>query len=251
MLKALKFLNRAEPVAATVPDGLRLYAIGDVHGRADLLRELLAAIDHDDRTRGDADTQVIFLGDLIDRGPDSAEVIDIAIDMRDRQPSTRFLMGNHEEVFLRVLNGDVDTLGFFLNIGGRETLMSYGIDGEMIDGATDDDLLDAMVRHVPASHRDFLADFADMVLAGDYAFVHAGMRPGVEHEAQTPSDLHWIREPFLRHRGSFGAIVVHGHTIAEEIDERPNRIGIDTGAFYTGKLTAIGLEAGERWYLST
>lgn len=251
MLDALKRFIRPEPVVARLPDELRVYAIGDVHGRADLLAKLLAMIERDGAGRPAIDTQIIFLGDLIDRGPDSARVVDLALDLRARQPQTRFLMGNHEEIFLRVLAGDVQTLRFFLQVGGRETLNSYGLDDERIDRLEPEALIAELDALVPARHRVFLESLADMVVAGDYAFVHAGVRPGVALEDQAPEDLRWIRQPFLRHRKPFGAVVVHGHTITDAVDERSNRIGIDTGAFSSGMLTAIGLDGSERWYLST
>lgn len=235
----------------SLPLGLRLYAIGDVHGRADLLRDLLARIEADDARRAAADTQIILLGDLIDRGPDSAAVVDLAIRIVAHRPSTRVLLGNHEEVFLRLYNGDIAALPFFLQIGGRETLMSYGLDSATIGSSDDAALLATLRARVPAAHIAFLRGCEDMVIAGDYAFVHAGVKPGVALAEQVPGDLRWIRKPFLTHSGAFDRMIVHGHSITEAVDERANRIGIDTGAFYSGKLTAIGLEGADRWYLST
>jgi serine/threonine protein phosphatase 1 len=245
------FVSRAQPRACAVPDGRRIYAIGDIHGRLDLLDALLGMIEADDRARGaTAASELIFLGDLIDRGPESCGVVERAMALGATRP-VRYLMGNHEEVFLRALDGDPKALRFLIRIGGRETLLSYGISESDYRGLDYDELLALAQSKVPAAHRAFLGAFEKWIEVGDYLFVHAGLRPGVAVEDQSTSDLCWIREDFLSHRDSFGKMVVHGHSISQDIDERPNRIGIDTGAFASGRLTAIGLEGGERWYLST
>lgn len=248
----LKLLRRAieRPVQASIPDGQRVYAIGDIHGRHDLLDQLLFRIEADEKWRGGAETELIFLGDLIDRGPDSAAVVARAMEVAKQRPA-HFLMGNHEEVFLKALGGSVEALRFFVKIGGRATILSYGFDEEEYGSLDYDDLLPALIARVPAEHVAFLKRFEDRIAIGDYLFVHAGIRPRVALEDQTGGDLRWIRSEFLDFRGSHGPIVVHGHTITENVEERPNRIGIDTGAFASGRLTALGLEGGERWYLST
>lgn len=250
----LKLLRRAiEPMRppARVPDGLRVYAIGDVHGRLDLLDQLLFRIEADERMRGGARTQLVFLGDLIDRGPDSAGVVQRAMEIEASGRPVRFLMGNHEEVFLKALGGSVEALRFFVRIGGRATILSYGFAEAEYDGLDYEALLTALVARVPADHVAFVKRFEDRIAIGDYLFVHAGIRPRVALDEQSGGDLRWIRSEFLDFRGSHGPIVVHGHTITEEVEERSNRIGIDTGAFASGRLTALGLESGERWYLST
>lgn len=244
------FGSRARQQPFSVPAGQRVYAVGDIHGRLDLLDALLASIDADDRARGPAQTELIFLGDLVDRGPDSAGVVDRLIALGEARP-VRFLMGNHEEVFLRALDGDARALRFLIRIGGRETLLSYGISIEQYRDLDYDELLEVARAKVPPAHLAFLAGFETMIEVGDYLFVHAGLRPGIAVEDQKTSDLCWIRDDFLDHRESFGKMVVHGHSITDGIDERPNRIGIDTGAFASGRLTAIGLEGAERWFLST
>ncbi len=252
-VKALfNLVSRFQPRAERVPDGMRVYAIGDIHGRLDLLDRLLANIAEDDRTRGDGiETLYIFLGDLIDRGPDSCGVVERLLAFSRSGANVRFLMGNHEQVFLRALEGDRRSLRFLARIGGRETLKSYGIADEDYNALDFDGLAAIAAEKVPAAHLAFLSGFETMIRLGDYLFVHAGIRPGVTLEDQEQSDLYWIRDEFLSHRDSFGAMVVHGHSITEDIDVRGNRIGIDTGAFATGRLTAIGLEGGERWFLST
>lgn len=250
----LKLLRRAiepTPRAARVPDGMRIYAIGDIHGRLDLLDQLLFRIEADERTRGAAQTQLIFLGDLVDRGPDSAGVVQRALEISESGRPVRLLMGNHEEVFLKALGGSLEALRFFVKIGGRATILSYGFSEEEYGRLDYDELLTAFVARVPQAHADFLRTFENHIVVGDYLFVHAGIRPRVPLEEQSGGDLRWIRSEFLDFRGSHGPIVVHGHTITDDVEERANRIGIDTGAFASGRLTALGLEGGDRWYLNT
>jgi serine/threonine protein phosphatase 1 len=237
---------------ARVPDGMRIYAIGDIHGRNDLLHRLLKLIEADDLTRGAADTHIIFLGDLMDRGPDSAGVIDTAIALRDAGRKVRFLMGNHEEVFVRACRkNDPKVTRFFLRIGGEATVLSYPITRAEYIALDMEQLSERFATLVPQEHIDFIESFEDQIIIGDYAFVHAGIRPGVPLAEQKPSDLRWIREDFVDQRGDLEKVVVYGHTIYDEVEERGSRIGIDTGAYASDKLTALGLEGGERWYLQT
>lgn len=238
--------------SARVPEGTRIYAIGDIHGRNDLLKALLAHIEADNVVRGPADTQIIFLGDLVDRGPDSFGVIETAMALKHGGRRVRFLMGNHEDVFIKACRlRDVQSLRYFLRIGGNETLQSYPITRAEYLSLDMQALADRLPTLVPEAHLAFLESFEDRIVIGDYAFVHAGIRPGVPIEEQKHSDLLWIREEFTAHRGDLEKVVVYGHTIYPEIEERGSRIGIDTGAYASGKLTAIGLEGGERWYLQT
>jgi serine/threonine protein phosphatase 1 len=237
---------------ARVPDGLRVYAIGDVHGRNDLLQALLAKIDTDNAGRGTADTHLIFLGDLMDRGEDSAGVIETAMALRDSGRKVRFLMGNHEEVFVRACRkNDPKITRFFLRIGGEATVLSYPITRMEYMRLDMEQLSERLATLVPQTHLDFIDSFEDQIVIGDYAFVHAGIRPGVPLAEQRPSDLRWIREEFVEQRGDLEKVVVYGHTIYDDIEERGSRIGIDTGAYASGKLTALALEGGERWYLQT
>ena len=235
----------------SIPPGRRIYAVGDVHGRLDLLDDLIERIEADAALRGEARTEWVFLGDLVDRGPYSAGVIDRVIALKQAHANVRVLMGNHEEVFLHVLDGDLEALRFFTRIGGRETILSYGISEADYDNV-DYQTLSSLVREaVPEAHVAFLRDAEDVVEIGDYVFVHAGVRPGVRFADQRAADLRWIRNRFLHFEGDFGKMVVHGHSISEAAVVRPNRIGIDTGAFETGRLTALGLEGEERWFLAT
>jgi serine/threonine protein phosphatase 1 len=233
------------------PEEARAYAVGDIHGRLDLLDQLLHQIREDMKARAPRKTYLIFLGDLIDRGPDSRGVIDRLAG--DPIPGVRriHLMGNHEEAMLSVLEGRTGVLWNWLKFGGAECVESYGINPEQLAQMREEQALEFVRQTVPAEHRRFLSGFADTFRFGDYLFVHAGIRPGVPLEAQTPRDLRWIREPFLTDPSDHGRIVVHGHTIVEQIDEFGSRIGIDTGAYRSGRLTAIAIEGEQRWYLST
>lgn len=237
---------------ARIPDGMRVYAIGDIHGRNDLLQRLLRQIDADDAAKGPADTHIIFLGDLMDRGPDSAGVIETAMALRDQGRHVRYLMGNHEEVFLRACRKrDTKVLRFFLRIGGEATLLSYPITRAEYISLDMEQLAERLATLVPEQHLDFIESFEDQIVIGDYAFVHAGIRPGVPLAEQKASDLRWIREEFVDQRGDLEKVVVYGHTIYDDVEERGSRIGIDTGAYASDKLTALALEGGERWYLQT
>ncbi|RJF90797.1 metallophosphoesterase [Sphingomonas cavernae] len=234
-----------------IPDHQRVYAIGDIHGRLDLFEALIEKIDADDAARGDAQTLIILLGDLVDRGPDSAGVVERAIRLGGAGVRVRYLQGNHEEVFLRAVRGDARAVKFLIRIGGRATLASYGITDEEYNTLEYEDLAALLARRVPAEHIAFLEAFEDLIEVGDYAFVHAGIRPGVELEKQKTADLRWIREEFLNHQGMHARVVVHGHSISEDVERRPNRIGVDTGAFASGRLSAVGLEGDQCWCLST
>lgn len=243
------FGGRRHKPGPSLPDGYRLYAVGDIHGRDDLLGELLAIIERDMAERGPARLVLVFLGDLIDRGPDSRGVLERLRTYRSQAARTVFLTGNHEEVLLRILDGDAELIADWLRFGGAECLQSYGADPDHIRNLPLVEALAAVREAISASHVEFLKTFDDTFRAGDYLFVHAGIRPGVALTEQVAVDLRWIREPFLSDSADHGHVVVHGHTIREEVDERSNRIGIDTGAYRHGVLTAIGLEGTNRWFV--
>lgn len=226
-----------------IPDDLRIYAIGDIHGRADLLTEILDGIDADQRRRPEVgETRLIFLGDYVDRGPASRQVIEIL--ETGIPPGCRAvcLKGNHEDMLLKALISPAGQEIWLAN-GGEATLRSYGIHSHSSPAS---EVLDAF-----GAHRRFFDGLALTHEAGDYLFVHAGVRPGVALGAQRPNDLMWIRQDFLGHDGDLGRIVVHGHTPTSVPDVRSNRIGIDTGAWMTGALTALRLEGEERAFIST
>lgn len=235
-----------------VPAGKRIYAIGDVHGCKTLLEQLLQKIDDDNASRGAADTEIIFLGDLIDRGPDSAGVLDLCIALEKAGKPVRFLMGNHEEVYLKALtDNSTKMMRFFLRIGGEETLLSYDILKSDFIAMDIEQLCEYIPKLVPQAHIDFVESFEEHITVGDYMFVHAGIKPGVKLDDQKPNHLRWIREDFIDHKGPHGKIIIFGHTIFDEVRERPNHIGVDTGAYKNGVLTAIALEGDQRWYLQS
>lgn len=238
-------LGRNQATPANV-EGELVYAIGDIHGCYDLMKALLAQIANDFAARAAGRRPIlIFLGDYVDRGPDSAKVIE-ALLWLTRRPDldVRLLKGNHEQAMLGFLD-DPSTGPPWLRFGGAETLASYGVltpeadEGEAGLARARDELLERM----PASHLKLLQDLELMLQVGDYAFVHAGVRPRTALAGQDEQDLLWIRKPFLEARGPFEKVIVHGHTW---ISDRPqvfdHRIGVDTGAFATGALTALRLE---------
>ena len=231
--------------------GLRAYVVGDIHGRLDLLDELLDKIHADMDRREATRTLLVFVGDLIDRGPHSAQVVERLRTYRRRDVQPIFLLGNHEEVLLRIVDGDPSPLPSWLRFGGAQCLQSYGVDPRKVASVVASHAVLTIRGAIPQEHVEFLRSFVDSCRFGDYLFVHAGIRPGVGLQQQSQSDLRWIREPFLTDETKHGFVVVHGHTISPEVEERPNRIGIDTGAFATGVLTAIGIEGTERWFLDT
>lgn len=233
------------------PKGHRAYAVGDVHGRLDLLNEMLSLIEADLAARPKAKNVIVFLGDLIDRGPESAQVVERLRLYSPSQAQTVFLMGNHEEVMLRVLDGDAALLGDWLKFGGAECVRSYGVDPAELKEMDQKSAIELLKRAVPEEHLDFLGSFADTLSFGSYLFVHAGIRPGVTLADQEQKDLRWIRSPFLDTDRDHGFIVVHGHTITPQVEECGNRIGLDTGAYRSGLLTALVIEGTERWLLQT
>lgn len=241
------FAPRSKPSRPAIPAGERVYAVGDIHGRLDLFDALIAEIERDDAARAPASTTMILLGDLVDRGPASAGVLARARAWQS-QRSVRILAGNHEEMFTESF-ADVETLRHWLKHGGRETVLSYGPDQVAYNRASLEELQAMLHDLVPAQDRAFIDSFDEHVLIGDYLFVHAGIMPEVPLEQQERHDLLWIRAPFLRHQDAHAHMVVHGHTICETVDEQHNRIGIDTGAFRSGVLTAIMLEGTERMYI--
>jgi len=232
--------------------GRRAYAVGDIHGRLDLLDELLDKIERDiAASKRRVRANLIFLGDLIDRGPSSAQVVERLRIYTHRNIQPVFLLGNHEEVLLRILDGDSSLIANWWKFGGKECLKSYGVHTAAFACMDTKASLAAIREAIPEAHVQFLRTFADTCRFGDYLFVHAGIRPGVEIERQKQADLRWIREPFLGDETDHGFVVVHGHTISNSVEERANRIGIDTGAYRTGVLTALVIEGNRRRLLTT
>lgn len=247
MLRSLSQLFRSPAPAAhaaRVPAGQRWYVIGDIHGRCDLFEALAAAIDADDIAGERANTTVVLLGDLVDRGPDSAGVIAFARDWQRRR-TVRLLAGNHEEMFLESF-ADGEMLRHFLRHGGRETVLSYGLDRDRYNAMSIEELQSEMALIVPEADRAFLRGAEEWIEAGDYLLVHAGIDPSLPLAEQRRSDLLWIRGRFLEHPDAFSHVVVHGHTIFDAVEDAGTRIGIDTGAYRSGRLTALVLEGSAR-----
>lgn len=257
-----------------VPAGLRIYAVGDIHGRADCLARVFAAIDADTRRHPAEATLEIYLGDYVDRGPDSRTVIDLIIDRSARRRVVP-LLGNHEAMLLGALapEGSADapvdapshrsalSHGFALShrfalshiwrrSGAAETLASYGLPVAGLPSPEDWRVLVAAFRRsLPPAHRGFLERCRPSIACGSYFFAHAGIRPGIPIEAQDRADLFWIREPFLTSQADHGAVVVHGHTPVREPELRANRINLDTGAYLTGHLGCVALEGSAQHVL--
>src|SRR6185312_16233610 len=183
--------------------------------------------------------------------PNSAPVVERPRTHERPGIRTVFLLGNHEEVLLRILAGEPDLIEKWRSFGGSECLKSYGVDPAALSGLDDEDALAVVTRAIPRKHVEFLESFDDSCRFGDYLIVHAGIRPGVEFDQQRQADLRWIRDPFLFDETDHGFVVVHGHTIRPEVEMRPNRIGIDTGAYRSGILTALAIEGSDSWLLDT
>lgn len=234
------------------PPGVRIYAIGDIHGRADLLRRLHGMIDADIDASCPQRAVAVYLGDYVDRGDGSRAVIDLLLAEPVRNAERVYLRGNHEEFMLRFLD-DAAVGDLWLRNGGDATVYSYGVG---MPAVADRDerfrlLRDDLAQKVPAAHLAFLQGLGLTHVEGDYAFVHAGIRPGVPLDQQVPEDVLWIRGEFLQSRVDHGRCIVHGHSITDKVDIRPNRIGIDTGAYFSGRLTCLVLDGESRAVLQT
>ncbi len=246
--------RRGEPIATKAAvDGELVYAVGDIHGCYDLLVGLLSTIAEDARaTAAGRSPILLFAGDYVDRGRDSAKVLQALLWLKNHYTEfeLHFLKGNHEAMLLGYLDDPLRTRGW-VRVGGAETLESYGVtapefldDNDLVDGGIDHlRARDMLLERMPAAHLRFLQQLELSLQIGDYAFVHAGVRPRVALKKQSEDDLLWIRDDFLEHKRSFGKIIVHGHSwVSDQPVIRDHRIGIDTGAYDTGALTALRLE---------
>ena len=241
---------------ARAPDGIRLYAIGDVHGRLDLLAAMhvqIAAETMRDRT---ADWRIVHLGDYVDRGPDSKGVIDFLIAVSRRDPRNVMLAGNHDIGFLEFLDHP-DPDGLFMRYGGVQTAQSYGVDltanrGGVLAWATNGLRSNhaELVQAVPQSHVELLGSLAFSASFGDFFFCHAGIRPGIALEKQDSQDLIWIRDVFHNHAGLHPKVIVHGHTPQPQAEVKPNRVNVDTLAYQSGRLTALVVEGAAKSILT-
>jgi len=233
-----------------IPDGTRLYCIGDIHGRADLLDQLHAMIQAD--AAGYAgEKQIVYLGDYIDRGADSKRVVDILLQQNLPGFVSTFLLGNHEQTLLEFLI-DPHAMASWLVYGGVAMLQSYGIEPGLVPSRRDlGRIRDDLDAALPDSHRKFFEQCTLCHMVGSYYFVHAGIRPGIALDKQLFEDQIWIRDAFTTSEADHGVVVVHGHCISSDAEFRPNRIGIDTGAFNSGVLTALVLEGTDQRLLQT
>ena len=233
---------------AAAPEGMRLYAIGDVHGRFDCLTRMHAMIAAEIERDRPADWRIIHLGDYVDRGPQSRQVLDLLANATKRDPRMIALMGNHDQGFLDFLADPADAR-LFIDYGGFDTAASYGV---VLDTLTFDSTVRShrdLVAAMPAQHLTFLRDLARCCSFGDFFFCHAGVKPGVALDAQNPHDLIWIRGEFLRHQLPFEKVVVHGHTPGDEPEIMPNRVNVDTRAYDSGRLTALVVEGREKRFI--
>jgi len=240
--------SRKDVKPPRLPEGIRIYAFGDIHGRADLLEQMFAVIDVD-LARNPANRAIeVYLGDYIDRGPYSGYTLDLLIE-RSFKRETVFLKGNHEAFFLEVLR-EPAKIGDWRAFGGLQTLMSYGI-RPTLNPDTDEqaELIRRLKEAMPSDHLPFLQGLKPSFTCGDFFFVHAGVRPGIPLAEQQEADLLWIRDEFLESQRSFGKYIVHGHTPVREPDIRPNRINIDTGAYATGNLTLLTIQGSSMFAL--
>jgi serine/threonine protein phosphatase 1 len=233
-----KHRSREKP---RLPDGVRIYAMTDIHGCAHLLSQMLTIIDLDVARSPPRHSIEVFMGDYIDRGPDSRSTIDILIE-RSRRGNVVFLRGNHESYLLKVLN-DPLCISDWLQAGGLQTLVSYGLKPSLTPDAGEQiELANEFIQRMPPHHYRFLSNLRLTFTCGDFFFVHAGVRPGVPLSDQQEHDLLWIREEFLQSRNDFGKYIVHGHTPVQTAQVLENRANIDTGAYATGNLTLLSIQ---------
>lgn len=246
------FGERRSAAEPRVPEGTRVYAIGDIHGRADLLRALRDKIVEDARRAPIARKVVVYLGDYVDRGLESRQVVELLVDAPLEGFESVHLKGNHEAFMLDFLDDASMGPAWFAN-GGLATILSYGVGlGEGARAGERAEHAQAAFRAaLPPRHKDFLDALPYMHMEGDYAFVHAGIKPGVPLERQSPQDLMWIRQEFLSSTVLHPKMIVHGHSIHFTPEVKTNRIGIDTGAYATGALTCLVLERAKRDFLHT
>lgn len=236
---------------AALPLGQRAYIIGDIHGRADLLASLLKTITQDAQS-GPEHRFLIYLGDYVDRGPHSREVVDLILKAPLKGFTQVHLMGNHEEFLLRFLQAPEQSAAW-LEYGGKETLLSYGVSVPLgvLTPAKLKLAAAGLQEALPKEHLLFYERLQDSYELGDFFFTHAGIAPHKPLHRQVGEDLRWMREPFLSHTQPYTKIIVHGHSITDTPEFHANRIAIDTGAYHSGRLSCLVLERNTRRVLQT
>jgi serine/threonine protein phosphatase 1 len=236
---------------ASLPEGMRIYAVGDIHGSLDLLDRLQERIVADLASRPAENPIIIYLGDFIDRGEASRQVLDRLLHPGNDLPQARHLRGNHEQMLLDCLSEPGRSASWRAN-GGGECLLSYGVEPLLLRGYADSaEIIERFSELLPQEHLEFLTQLPLSFVAGDFFFCHAGVRPGVDLARQSARDLLWIRDEFLSSRADFGKVVVHGHTPVPQPELLPNRINVDTGACFAGRLTAAVIEGRDVRFIST
>lgn len=230
------------------PDRLRVYAIGDVHGRLDLLQEMYRLIQAENEKSPPFDWVIIHLGDYVDRGPDSKGVLDLLVSAQKKTHRMLAIAGNHDIGFLEFLATGAPN-GIFAYNGGRQTALSYGVSIDFNDLRSVVTGRDALLRAVPPAHIEFLRSLKLSMVFGDFFFCHAGIRPGVNLDNQDPDDLVWIRQQFLDEPRLYPKIIIHGHTPVTDVEIRPNRINLDTGAVFSGRLSALVIDGEKKFFL--
>ena len=230
------------------PDRLRVYAIGDVHGRLDLLQEMHRRIQAENDKTPPFDWVIVHLGDYVDRGPDSKGVLDLLVSAQKKTHRMLAIAGNHDIGFLEFLATGAPN-GIFAYNGGRQTALSYGVSIDFNDLRSIAVGREALLRAIPSTHVEFLRGLKLSMVFGDFFFCHAGIRPGIDLDKQDPEDLVWIRQQFLDEPRLYSKVIIHGHTPVTDVEIRPNRINLDTGAVFSGRLSAIAIDAGNKFFL--
>lgn len=234
---------------AAGPEGLRIYAIGDVHGRHDCLTMMHERIAANLDANPVPDWRIIHLGDYTDRGPDSADVIDFLVERTQSEPRILALRGNHDQSFLQFLEGSGSPM-LFVNFGGAETARSYGVEADFSCERGIEETRRRLVEAVPEAHRLFLQSLPYSATFGDFFFCHAGIQPQVPLDKQDPETLIWIRDAFLLWPRLHPKVIVHGHTPVAQPEVMSNRVDVDTMAFHTGRLTALVIDGTDKWFMT-